>query len=95
MASTTFDVEINRVPYTMSFCVPYEMLDQIRSGDRILLDQNQDKPLKVLVQEKLKFFATQGSYKGKNAIQITDLINPPQRFTDLLDQVPEETVQDS
>ena len=39
------------------------------------------------VQEKLKFYATQGAYKGKNAVQITDLINPPQRFTDLLDQV--------
>ena len=60
-----------------------------------MLDQNQDQPLKVLVQEKLKFLATQGSYKGKNAIQITELINPPERFNDLLDQVPEETVQDS
>ena len=67
----------------------------LQSGDRILLDQDQDKPLKVLVQEKLKFYATQGTYKGKNAVQITELINPPQRFTDLLDQVPEESIQDS
>ena len=116
VASTTFDVEINRVPYTMSFCLPYAMLDPARarieagkssydeevnainvsrleenlrnskigvkvslgearmtlrhflslqSGDRIMLDQHQDQPLKVLVQEKLKFYATQGSYKGK------------------------------
>ena len=146
VASTTFDVEINRVPYTMSFCLPYAMLDPVRtrieagkssydeevnainvsrleenlrnskvgikvalgkarmtlrhflslkSGDRILLDQDQDKPLKVHVQEKLKFYATQGAYKGKNAVQITELINPPQRFTDLLDQTPEESAQDS
>ena len=146
VASITRDVQINRVPYTMSFCLPYAMLDlgrtridagkssydegvdainvsrleenlrnskvgvkvtlgearmtlrhflSLQSGDRILLDQDQDKPLKVLVQEKLKFYATQGAYKVKNAVQITELINPPQRFTDLLDQVPDESVQDS
>ncbi len=67
----------------------------MKSGDRILLDQDQDKPLKVHVQEKLKFYATQGAYKGKNAVQIKELINPPQRFTDLLDQTPEESAQDS
>ena len=60
-----------------------------------MLDQHQDQPLKVLVQEKLKFFATQGAYKGKNAVQITELINPPKRFNDLLDQVPEEAAQDA
>ncbi|MEC9012868.1 MAG: flagellar motor switch protein FliM, partial [SAR324 cluster bacterium] len=30
VASTTFDVEINRVPYTMSICLPYLMLDPVR-----------------------------------------------------------------
>ena len=101
VASTTFDVEINRVPYTMSFCLPYAMLDPVRarieagkasydeevnainvsrleenlrnskvgvkvalgeahmtlrhflslqSGDRIMLDQHQDKPLTTLLQ---------------------------------------------
>ncbi|MBS1254755.1 MAG: Flagellar motor switch protein FliM [Deltaproteobacteria bacterium] len=146
VASTTFDVEINRVPYTMSFCLPYSMLDPVRtrleagkssydeevnainvsrleenlrnskinvkvalgearmtlrhflslkSGDRILLDQDQEKPLKVLVQDKLKYLATQGAYKGKNAVQITEIIEPPQRFSDLLDQPTEDSDQDS
>ena len=145
VASTTFDVEINRVPYTMSFCLPYSMLDPVRtrleagkssydeevnainvsrleenlrnskinvkvalgearmtlrhflslkSGDRILLDQDQEKPLKVLVQDKLKYLATQGAYKGKNAVQITEIIEPPQRFSDLLDQPTEDSDQD-
>ena len=141
VASTTFDVEINRVPYTMSICLPYLMLDPVRlqieagknnydeevnavnvsrleenlrnskvsvkvalgearmslrnfltlkTGDRIILNQDQDKPLKVMVQDKLKFMATQGAYKGKHAVQITKMIEPQPRFKDLLDQPPED-----
>ena len=146
VASTTFDVEINRVPYTMSLCLPYSMLDPVRtqleagkssydeevnavnvsrleenllnskvgvkvalgearmtlrrflslkSGDRILLNQDQNKPLRVLVQDKLKFLATQGAYKGKNAVQINKLIEPSPRFSDLLDQHAKDTAEDS
>jgi flagellar motor switch protein FliM len=141
VASTTFDVEINRVPYTMSICLPYLMLDPVRlqieagknnydeevnavnvsrleenlrnskvcvkvalgearmslrnfltlkTGDRIILNQDQDKPLKVMVQDKLKFMATQGAYKGKHAVQITKMIEPQPRFKDLLDQPTED-----
>ena len=146
VASTTFDVEIDRVPYTMSLCLPYSMLDPVRtqleagkssydeevnavnvsrleenllnskvgvkvalgearmtlrrflslkSGDRILLNQDQNKPLRVLVQDKLKFLATQGAYKGKNAVQINKLIEPSPRFSDLLDQHAKDTAEDS
>ena len=146
VASTTFDVEINRVPYTMSICLPYLMLDPVRlqieagktsfdeevnavnvsrleenlrnskvsvkvalgearmslrdfltlkNGDRINLNQDQDKPLKVLVQDKLKYMATQGSYKGKHAVQITKMIEPQPRFKDLLDQPNEDLNENS
>ena len=146
VASTTFDVEIDRVPYTMSLCLPYSMLDPVRtqleagkssydeevnavnvsrleenllnskvgvkvalgearmtlrrflslkSGDRILLNQDQNKPLRVLVQDKLKFLATQGAYKGKNAVQINKLIEPSPRFSDFLDQHAKDTAEDS
>ena len=146
VASTTFDVEIDRVPYTKSLCLPYSMLDPVRtqleagkssydeevnavnvsrleenllnskvgvkvalgearktlrrflslkSGDRILLNQDQNKPLRVLVQDKLKFLATQGAYKGKNAVQINKLIEPSPRFSDLLDQHAKDTAEDS
>ena len=67
----------------------------LKEGDRILLNQDQNKPLKVLVQDKLKYFATQGAYKGKNAVQITKLIEPPPRFSDLLDQTAKATAEDS
>tara|TARA_Y100001970_G_C14239329_1_gene863883 strand:+ start:807 stop:1880 length:1074 start_codon:yes stop_codon:yes gene_type:complete len=141
VASTTFDVEINRVPYTMSICIPYIMLDPVRNqidsgkansdedlnainvsrieenlrnsevtvkvdlgesrmslknfltlkaGDQISLNQDEDKPLKVLVQGKLKFLGTQGTYKGKHAIQITEIIEPQPRFKDILDKPPED-----
>ena len=146
VASTTFDVEINRVPYTMSICLPYLMLDPVRlqieagktsydedvntvnvsrleenlrnskvnvkvalgearmslrnfltlkTGDRIMLNQDQDKPLKVIVQEKLKYLATQGAYKGKHAVQITKIIEPQPRYKDLLDQPPEDLNENS
>ena len=146
VASTTFDVEINRVPYTMSICLSYLMLDPVRlqieagktsfdeevnavnvsrleenlrnskvsvkvalgearmslrdfltlkNGDRINLNQDQDKPLKVLVQDKLKYMATQGSYKGKHAVQITKMIEPQPRFKDLLDQPNEDLNENS
>ena len=146
VASTTFDVEINRVPYTMSICLPYLMLDPVRiqieagktsydedvnavnvsrleenlrnskvnvkvalgearmslrnfltlkTGDRIILNQDQDKPLKVIVQEKLKYLATQGAYKGKHAVQITKIIEPQPRYKDLLDQPPEDLNENS
>ncbi len=146
VASTTFDVEINRVPYTMSICIPYLMLDPVRiqidsgkansdeevnainvsrleenirnsnvtikvalgesrmslrnfltlkSGDQITLNQDEDKPLKVLVQGKLKFLATQGTYKGKHAVQISKIIEPQPRFKDILDQPKEDVVDKS
>ena len=146
VASTTFDVEINRVPYTMSICLPYLMLDPVRlqieagktsydedvntvnvsrleenlrnskvnvkvalgearmslrnfltlkTGYRIILNQDQDKPLKVIVQEKLKYLATQGAYKGKHAVQITKIIEPQPRYKDLLDQPPEDLNENS
>ena len=146
VASTTFDVEINRVPYTTSICRPYLMLDPVRlqieagktsydedvnavnvsrleenlrnskvnvkvalgearmslrnfltlkTGDKIILNQDQDKPLKVIVQEKLKYLATQGAYKGKHAVQITKIIEPQPRYKDLLDQPPEDLNENS
>ena len=67
----------------------------LKSGDRILLNQDQNKPLRVLVQDKLKFLATQGAYKGKNAVQINKLIEPSPRFSDLLDQHAKDTAEDS
>ena len=47
---------------------------EVKVGDRILLDQEHDQPLSVLVNGKLKFRGVQGAYKGKIAVQISEVI---------------------
>ncbi|MEE2716614.1 MAG: FliM/FliN family flagellar motor switch protein [SAR324 cluster bacterium] len=58
---------------------------KLKVGDRILLDQEHDQPLPVLVNGKLKFRGVQGAYKGKIAVQISDVQEPPKRFLDATD----------
>ncbi len=44
---------------------------QIREGDILNLDYDPNSPLKVLVEDKLKFFAMPGTHNGKKAISLT------------------------
>ncbi|MBF0280549.1 MAG: flagellar motor switch protein FliM [SAR324 cluster bacterium] len=125
---TTFDIELHRTPMTLSICMPYTMLDSIRSklnagyqsdqlevnnavvkrltgsllqteanlkiylgsskmslrkflnlkvGEHILLDQNSEEPLEVLVDSVPKFKGTQGAYKGRRALKLTEMIYEP------------------
>ena len=55
---------------------------KLKVGDRILLDQEHDQPLPVLVNGQLKFRGVQGAYKGKIAVQISEVLAPPKRFRD-------------
>ncbi len=43
----------------------------LETGDTILLDYNPNSPLKVLVEDKPKFYAIPGTHNGKKAINIT------------------------
>ena len=61
---------------------------KLKVGDRILLDQEHDQPLSVLVNGKLKFRGVQGAYKGKIAVQISEVAEPPKRFRDSTDAEP-------
>jgi flagellar motor switch protein FliM len=58
---------------------------KLQVGDNLLLDQDQEGALKVKVGNVLKFRGFQGAYKGKNALKITELIKPKDRFTDALE----------
>ena len=58
---------------------------KLQVGDNLLLDQDQEGALKVKVGNVLKFLGFQGAYKGKNALKITELIKPKDRFTDALE----------
>ncbi|EKD34200.1 MAG: hypothetical protein ACD_75C02429G0007 [uncultured bacterium] len=44
---------------------------QLHEGDLLDLDYNPNSPLKVLVEDKLKFFAIPGTHNGKKAISLT------------------------
>ncbi len=44
-------------------------------GDIINLDYDPSAPLKVLVEEQVKFFAIPGTHNGKKAISLTGVIN--------------------
>jgi len=122
---TTFDVELHQAPMTLSICMPYTMLDSIRSklnagyqsdqleinnavvkrltgsllqteanlkiylgrtkislrkflnlkvGDHILLDQNSEETLEICVDNVPKFKGIQGTYKGRRAMQVTEML---------------------
>jgi len=45
----------------------------LKKGAIITLDYDLNSPLKVLVEEKLKFFAVPGLHKGKKAISLTGI----------------------
>jgi len=49
-----------------------QLLD-FKKGDIITLNYDLNSPLKVLVEEKLKFFAVPGVHKGKKAISLTGI----------------------
>ena len=58
---------------------------KLEVGDHLLLDQDQEEPLKVKIGNVLKFLGFQGAYKGRNALKISELIHPKDRFTDALE----------
>jgi flagellar motor switch protein FliM len=44
-------------------------------GDILELDYDPSAPLKVLVEEKVKFSAIPGTHNGKKAISLTGIFN--------------------
>jgi len=56
----------------------------IKVGDVIQLDQEIDKPLHVTVEGITKFKGHQGSYKGHQAIKVSQLIYKPPQVDEIL-----------
>jgi flagellar motor switch protein FliM len=48
----------------------------LRIGDVITTEKDMHSPLLVKVAGKPKFFAEPGAYKGRKAIQVTEIANP-------------------
>ncbi len=125
---TTLDVEMGKAPMTLTICVPYSMIEPIRSkldsgfqsdqgeednvwgnrfrdnikhavvnllvelghadltvrdflslrvGDIVQLDQECTEPLEVKVEGVPKFKGFQGSYKGNQAVKISNKVYVP------------------
>ena len=130
----TFDIEIGRAPMSITVCVPYSMIEPIRTklnagfqseqdekdntwsnrfkqnlekvnvelvaklgeidisvkdflnlkkDDLLYLEQETNNPISVEVNGKQKFTGFQGSYKGRKAININELVYDPPEVDDL------------
>ena len=124
----TFDVEMGKAPMTLTICIPYSLIEPVRSkldsgfqsdqneadhvwlnrfkdnireaeinvlvelgqstttiqdflklkvGDIIPVDHEVAQPLDIKVEGVTKFKGFQGSYKGNQAIKVTDLVYVP------------------
>jgi flagellar motor switch protein FliM len=124
----TFDVEMGKAPMTLTICIPYSLVEPIRSkldsgfqsdqnesdnvwtsrfkdnlseaeinilvtlgqteltvreflklevGDVLPIDQEADKPLDVEVEGVVKYRGFQGTYKGNQAIKVSELVYVP------------------
>lgn len=51
--------------------MPLRKVMKLQKGDIIDIDYDPNSPLKILVEENLKFFATPGIIRGKRAIHLT------------------------
>lgn len=51
--------------------LPLRKVMKLQKGDIIDIDYDPNSPLKILVEENLKFFATPGTIRGKRAIHLT------------------------
>lgn len=76
---TVLEDEIEEVPVTLSaqsgkIGMSVESILNMKEGDIINIDYNPNNPLKVLIEEKVKFSAIPGTHDGQKAISITEIL---------------------
>ena len=72
MARVDLAVELGRAE------IPVRKFLNLKVGDILSMEQEVDKPLNITVEGIPKFRGYQGSYKGHQAVKVTELIyNPP------------------
>jgi flagellar motor switch protein FliM len=59
--------------------LPLRRIVTFKKGDIIPLDYDPNAPLKVLIEDNLKFFARPGIHAGKKAISLTGVSDSPER----------------
>jgi flagellar motor switch protein FliM len=76
--------EILEMPTTIiaqsgTISLPLRRIVTFKKGDIIPLDYDPNAPLKVLIEDNLKFFARPGIHAGKKAISLTGVSDSPER----------------
>lgn len=56
--------------------LPVHKIMNFKKGDIISIDYDPNAPLKILVEDNLKFFAIPGTVSGKKAIHLTSVYDP-------------------
>ena len=64
-------METSVIAQSGTITLPLNKVLSFKKGDIIPLDYDPNSPLKVLVEDNLKFFASPGIYAGKRAISLT------------------------
>ncbi|MBL4902539.1 FliM/FliN family flagellar motor switch protein [Desulfotalea psychrophila] len=70
--------EINKMSTTVvaqsgTITMPVRKVMKLKKGDVLSIDYDPNSPLKILVEDNLKFFAIPGTIKGKKAINLTGI----------------------
>jgi flagellar motor switch protein FliM len=65
------EVETSITALSGNITLSINQILQLKAGDVLDLDYDPNVPLKVLVEDKLKFFAIPGTHNGKKAISLT------------------------
>ncbi len=66
-----YEVHTNVIAQSGTISLSVNQILNLDVGDIIDIDYNPNKPLKILVEEQLKFFAQPGTHDGKKAISLT------------------------
>lgn len=68
------DVPVNLTAQSGTITLSVNEILQLQKGEILEIDYNPNSPLKVLIEDKVKFAAIPGTHNGKKAISITEII---------------------
>ncbi|MBU1139264.1 MAG: flagellar motor switch protein FliM [Proteobacteria bacterium] len=70
------DMSTTVIAQSGTITLPVQKIMNFKKGDIINIDYDPNAPLKILVEDNLKFFAIPGTISGKKAIHLTGVYDP-------------------
>lgn len=70
------DMSTTVIAQSGTITLPVQKIMNFKKGDIINIDYDPNAPLKILVEDNLKFFAIPGTVSGKKAIHLTGVYDP-------------------